>query len=141
MYFKWLSAVECSTRGNVTTVRYCGSIIKHSVSAFSALTLLFGRQEEHRACKNQVMRCWCGYLFGARCRLFAYGSVDATAISKPPSSLASYKSRQVLPFWYWLTDVVLEKRPLNGCSIKITVTDRSSNYLIRSLYIALVASR
>jgi len=22
----------------------------------------------------------------------------------------------VLPFWYWLTQVVLEKRPLNGCS-------------------------
>jgi len=22
----------------------------------------------------------------------------------------------VLPFWYWLTKVVLEKRPLNGCS-------------------------
>ena len=26
------------------------------------------------------------------------------------------KSRLVLPFWYWLTHVVLEKRPLNGCS-------------------------
>jgi len=30
------------------------------------------------------MRCWCGYLSGARCRLFAYGSAygsaDATAI-------------------------------------------------------------
>ena len=32
-----------------------------------------------------------------------------------PSSLASYKSRLVLPFWYWLTQAVLEKRPLNGC--------------------------
>ena len=30
-----------------------------------------------------------------------------------PSSLASFKSRLVLPFWYWLTQVVLEKRPLN----------------------------
>jgi len=37
---------------------------------------------------------------------------------KTPSSLASFKSRLVLPFWYWLTQVVLEerKRPLNGCS-------------------------
>ena len=26
-----------------------------------------------------VMRCWCGYLFGARCRLFPYGPADATA--------------------------------------------------------------
>ena len=31
-------------------------------------------------------------------------------------SLASVKSRLVLPFWYWLTWVVPEKRPLNGCS-------------------------
>ena len=30
-------------------------------------------------------------------------------------SLASVKSRLVLPFWYWLTQVVLEKEPLNGC--------------------------
>jgi len=33
-----------------------------------------------------------------------------------PSSLASFKSRLVLSFWYQLTWVVLEKRPLNGCS-------------------------
>jgi len=33
-----------------------------------------------------------------------------------PSSLASCKSRQVLPFCYWLIHVVLEKRSLNGCS-------------------------
>jgi len=31
-------------------------------------------------------------------------------------SLAPVKSRLVLPFWYRLTQVVLEKRPLNGCS-------------------------
>ena len=30
-------------------------------------------------------------------------------------SLAPVKSRSVLPFWYWLTQVILEKRPLNGC--------------------------
>ena len=35
---------------------------------------------------------------------------------KTPSSLASFKSKLVLPFWYQLTQVVLEKRPLNGCS-------------------------
>ena len=33
-----------------------------------------------------------------------------------PSSLASFKSRVVLPFWYRLTQVVLEKRPTYGCS-------------------------
>ena len=46
--------------------------------AFSALTLLVGRQEGHPACKNRVVRCWRGYLSGARCRL-AYGPADATA--------------------------------------------------------------
>ena len=30
-------------------------------------------------------------------------------------SLASVKSRLVLPFWYRLTRVVPEKGPLNGC--------------------------
>jgi len=34
---------------------------------------------------------------------------------KTPSSLAPIKSRLVSPFWYRLTQVVLEKRPLNGC--------------------------
>ena len=35
---------------------------------------------------------------------------------KTSSFLASFKSIQVLPFWYRLTQAVLEKRPLNGCS-------------------------
>ena len=35
---------------------------------------------------------------------------------KTLSSLASFKSRLVLHFWYRLTQIVLEKRPLNGCS-------------------------
>ena len=30
-------------------------------------------------------------------------------------SLASVKSRLVLPFWYWLTRAVLDKGPLNVC--------------------------
>ena len=33
----------------------------------------------------------------------------------PLLSLASVKSRLVLPFWYRLTSVVPEKGPLNGC--------------------------
>jgi len=37
-------------------------------------------------------------------------------IPEPPSSLASFESRLVLPFWYWLTKVVLEKRPFNRCN-------------------------
>jgi len=46
--------------------------------AFSALTLLVGRQEGHPACKKLSVGCWCGYLSVARCRL-ASGPADATA--------------------------------------------------------------
>ena len=78
--------------------------------AFSTLTLLVGRQEGHPACKKlsrgvlvwlsvwcEVQTCiwpsWC------HCHLL---------------SLASVKSKLVLPFWYWLTWVVSDKGPLNG---------------------------
>jgi len=42
-----------------------------------------GVRKSIRPRKNWVMRCWCGYLSGARCRLFAYGPADATASQKP----------------------------------------------------------
>jgi len=42
----------------------------------------------------------------------AYGPADATATL---SSLASLKSRIILPFWCQLSQVVMERRPLNGC--------------------------
>jgi len=42
---------------------------------------------------NLIMgRYWCGYLSGARCKLFACGAADATATS---SSFAPVKSRMV----------------------------------------------
>ena len=41
---------------------------------------------------------------------------------KTPSSLASFKSSLVLPFWYLLTQVVLEKRPLNECIVVLVLT-------------------
>jgi len=80
-------------------------------AAFSALTLLVGRQEGHPACKklsgevlawlsvwSDVQTCiwpsWC------HCHLLSFVSV---------------KSRLVLPFWYRPTRVVLGKGPLNGC--------------------------
>jgi len=66
-------------------------------------------------CKIWVMRCWRGYLSGMRCKWFAYGPPDATAT---PSSLASLKSRFVLPFWCRITQVVLENRLLNGCLLQ-----------------------
>ena len=78
---------------------------------FSALMPLVGWQEGYPACKtlsggvlvwlsvwSEVQTCmwpsWC------HCHSL---------------SLASVKSRLVLPFWYRLTWVVLDKGPLNGC--------------------------
>ena len=57
--------------------QYC-PVLTAARRAFSALTLLVGRQEGRPACKNRVVGCWHGYLSGARCRL-AYGPADATA--------------------------------------------------------------
>ena len=65
-----------------------------------------GGRKGIRPVKHWVVGCWRGYLSGARCRL-AYGPADATA------TLASVKSRLVLPFWYLLTQVVPDKGPLN----------------------------
>ena len=79
--------------------------------AFSALTLLVGPQEGHPACKKLSS--------GVLAWLSAWSEVQTCIL---PSrchchslSLAPVKSRLVLPFWYWLTWVVPDKGPLNGC--------------------------
>ena len=76
------------------------------------MTLLVERHEEHPACKScdEVLDCWCAYLSGARCRLFAYGPADATAIPNPVISCL----------------IVLEKRPLNGYSSSSSSSSSSS---------------
>ena len=100
--------------------------------AFSALTLLVGRQEEHPACKNWLMMCWCGCLSGARCGLFlVIWSSWCHCRPKTPSSLASFKPRLVLPFWYRLTQVVLENGPLNGCKLNSSTYSYVSVYFCR----------
>ena len=40
---------------------------------------------------------------------------------KTPSSLASFKARRVLPLWYQLTLVVLEKRLLIGVVVVVVI--------------------
>ena len=79
--------------------------------AFSALMLLIRWQEGHPTCKK---------LSGGVLAWLSVSSEVQTCIR--PSwchchslSLASLKSRLVLPFWYWLTRGVLDKGPLNGC--------------------------
>ena len=46
-----------------------------------------------------------------------------------PSSLAPFKSRLVLPFWYQFTQVVLEKRPLNRVCVCVVNPAVSNEYL------------
>jgi len=79
-----------------------------SAYAFTVLTLFFGARKSIRpACKKSAMRCWCGFLSGARCRLFAYGPADATAIPKPRHLLPHfnadcfYLSDTGLPMFSW----------------------------------------
>ena len=45
-----------------------GSHLPSLPCAFGALTLLVWQQEEHLARKKTVMRCWRGYMSGARCK-------------------------------------------------------------------------
>ena len=67
------------SEGLVTVSSFCLNLLLLLVTiAFSALTLLVGRQEGYPACKNRVVGYWRGYPSGARCRL-ACGPVDATA--------------------------------------------------------------
>jgi len=118
-------------------VRYCPCCIQGCL----CLQCLVGRQEEHAACKkiewwgagvvicldqganqsNQILlkvdrlqpEQWRSHdRHKINIKWFAHGPADATAT---PSSLDSLESRLVWPFWCQLTQVVLEKRPLNGC--------------------------
>ena len=89
-------------QNNIDVVQF--SII-YSVITFSALTLLVGQQEGHPVCKK---------LRGGVLVCLEQG-VDLHMAHCHSLSLASVKSRLVLPFWYWLTWVGPEKGPLNGC--------------------------
>jgi len=83
--------------------------------AFSALTLLVGRQQEHPACENWATRCSCLFI-GLEQGTDCLHLVQLMPLHpKTPSYVACFKSRLVLPFWYQLTQVVLGKRLLNGC--------------------------
>ena len=51
-----------------------------------------------------VMGCWCRYLSGARCRLFAYGPADTSAITKPHHLLPHLN-----PDWFYLSGIGLPR--------------------------------
>jgi len=87
---------------------------------------LVGQQEGHLACEK---------LSGGVLAWLSLWSELQTCICHSwchchPLSLASVKSRLVLPFWYWLTWVVPQKGPLNGW---VCVT---TNYLTQTVQIS-----
>ena len=107
----WLCWLDMRKNIRPVEIERWGVGVLSVLCAFSALTLLVGRQEGHPACKKLsggvlawlsvwsevqtcIWPCWC------HCHSL---------------SLASVKSRLVFPFWYRLTWVVLDKGPLNGC--------------------------
>ena len=82
-------------------------------SAFSALTLLVGRQEGHPACKKTE---W----WGAGVVICLEQGADLYMAQLMPLPLvvscSCFSKIQIgLPFWYRLTRVVPEKGPLKGC--------------------------
>ena len=100
---------------NVSNSEISNIFYIHKQHAFSALTLVgwvSRRASGPQKMSNEVL-VW----------LSVWSEVDCLHMvqlmplpPKIPSSLASFKSRLVLPFWYWFTEVILEKRSLNGCS-------------------------
>ena len=105
----WWPSVENVARGRSPSATFSTSISSYLCPSVH-LTLLAGRQEGHSACKK---------LSGGVLAWLSVCSEVQTCIW--PSwchchslSLASVKSRLVLPFWYRLTRVVSDKGPLNG---------------------------
>ena len=85
---------------------------KHDAEyAFSALTLLVGRQEGHPACKKTE---WWGT--GMVICLEQGADLHMAQLMPLPLIVSCFSKIQIgLPFWYRPTRVVLEKGPLNGC--------------------------
>ena len=88
--------------------------VMFSITAFSALTLLVGRQEGHPACKNlsDGVLAWICLERGADLHM-------AQLMPLPPTVSCFSKIQIGLPFWYRLTRVVPEKGPLNVCSVVV----------------------
>ena len=101
----WVDSKAVVTFCCVLLCSFCVYCAFSVFNAFSALTLLVGRQEGHPACRK---------LSGGVLAWLSVWSEMQTCIwprwcQCHSLSLASVKSRLVLPFWYWLTWVVPEK--------------------------------
>ena len=96
----------------VCSADLCFNTSAHAIDfSFSAFALLVGRQEGHLACRKLSS--------GVLAWLSVWSEVQTciwpSCCHCHSLSLASVISRLVLPFWYWLTWVVPQKGPLNGC--------------------------
>jgi len=81
------------------------------VVAFSALTLLVGRQEGHPACKKTE---WWGA--GMVICLERGADLHMAQLIPLPLTVSWFNKIEIgLPFWYRLTRVVPDKGSLNGC--------------------------
>ena len=79
--------------------------------AFSALMLLVGWQEGHSACKKTQ---WWGA--GVVICLEQGADLHTAQLMPMPLAVSCFSKMQIgLPFWYRLTQVVLDKGLLNGC--------------------------
>ena len=110
-YSNW-KFLDCWLQLQIVTHLSSMTSVLFRATAFSALTLLVGQQEGHPACKKTE---W--WVVGM---VVSGATVNQTCIWRSwchcrSLSLVSVKSRLVLPFWYWLTWVVLDKGLLNGC--------------------------
>ena len=92
------------TTGNLPATDYTNT-------AFSALMLLVGRQEGHLCKKTE----WWGAGVVVCLDMVVQTCIQPSWCHCHSLSLASVKSRLILPFWYRLNWVVPEKKPLNGC--------------------------
>jgi len=94
----------CSLNANVRYIVRCFLLL-----VFSALTLMIGRQEGHPVCKKLSG--------GVLAWLSVWSEVQTCILASwchcHSLSLASVKSRLVLPFWYQHTWVVTDKGLLN----------------------------
>ena len=102
------------------------SSVMHSVY-FSALTLLAGRQEGHSTCKNWVVGSWHGCLRGA--------DLHVAQLMTLPLTVSCFSTFLVPAH---LGTVVMEKGPLNVCSLMHFVTDHALLMVFRSWQIVLI---
>jgi len=113
-YFLWAGCPSCRPTNCVKALKATSAFGLGKMLEFSSAVLPAPSPYLGKSIRPVKIDWWgAGVVMSvARCKWFVYGPADATAT---PSSLASLKSKMVYPFWWRLTQVVLEKRPLNRC--------------------------